>query len=171
MSVKFKKVHRRRFDALHNTVDTDTLLINSVRVRAKRGSDAKCKVTLVRRIPKSNLETVYGDKAYISRENVQFIHDVGAYAAIEPKENLTAISKGHRAYGQLIREYRCDPEEWKKSYSYGKRSLAETVFSMTKQRHGECLSSRGHMQWRRELQVRMILRSIERLNFLECAGR
>jgi len=171
VSVKFKKVRRRRFDGLHNAVDTDTLLINATRVRVKRGGDARCMVALIRRVLKSNLETVYGDKAYISRKNVQFIHDAGGYAAIEPKENLTATSKGHRAYGQLIREYRPDPEEWKRSHIYGRRSLAETVFSVMKQRNGECLSSRGHKQRRRELLMRVVLHNIERLNFLECAGR
>jgi len=89
-------------------------------------------VPLVRRFSKSSLETVYGDKAYISRRNVQFIHDAGGYAALEPKENLTATSKGHRAYGKLIREYRPDPEEWTRSHIYGRRSLAETVFSVMK---------------------------------------
>jgi len=110
-------------------------------MKVNQCGDAMCMVTLVRRIPKSNLETVYSDKAYITRENVQFIHDVGAYAAIEPKKNLTISSRGHRAYEQLIREYPSDPEEWRRSHSYGKRSLAETVFSMMKQSHGVCLRS------------------------------
>jgi len=171
LSVKFKRVRKRRLDGLHNAVDTDTLLINAARVRVRRGGDARCTVALVRTVPKSNLKTVHGDKAYISRENVQFIHDVGAYAAIEPKENLTVSSRGHWAYGQLIREYRSGPEEWKRSHSYGRRSLAETVFSVMKQRNGECLSSRGHKQRRRELLIRVVLHNIERLNFLECAGR
>ncbi len=69
MSVKFKKVRRRCFDGLHNAVDTDTLLINAAKVRVRRGDDAMYMVALVRKVPKSNLETVYGDKAYISREH------------------------------------------------------------------------------------------------------
>jgi len=170
VSVKFKKVHRRRFDGLHNAVDTDTLLINA-RVGVKRGGDARCMVALVRRVPSSNLETVYADKAYILRENVQFIHDAGGYAAIELKENLTATSRGHRVYGQLIRDYRSGLKEWKRAHEYGRRSLAETVFSWMKQRNGECLSSRGHRERRRKLLIRVVLHNIERLNFLECAGR
>jgi transposase len=90
---------------------------------------------------------------------------------IEPKENLAITSRGNRAYGQLIREYRSNPEEWKRSYSYSRRSLAETVFSVIKQRNGDCLRSWGHMQRRRELLIRVVLLGIERLNFLECAER
>ena len=36
VSVKFKKVHIRRFDGLHNAVDTDTLLINAARILAMK---------------------------------------------------------------------------------------------------------------------------------------
>jgi len=36
----------------------------------------------------SELETVYGDKIYTSRKNVQFISDLGAYTAIEMTESL-----------------------------------------------------------------------------------
>ena len=152
-------------------MDTDTLMIHATRVRTRPCGDSGVMVSLVRRIQKSNLATVYCDKAYISRRNVQFIHDTGGYAAIEPKENLTVTSRGHRVYGQLIGEYQSDLEEWKRSHSYGRRSLAETVFSIMNHRNGECLSSRGHMQRRRELLTRVVLHNIERLNFLECAGR
>ena len=93
MSVKFEKVRKRRFDCLHNAVDTDTLSINAIRVRVKRGGDAGCMVALVRRLPKSSFETVFGEKAHISRMNVQFIHDVGAHAAIESKGNLIVSSR------------------------------------------------------------------------------
>jgi transposase len=170
-SVRLKKSHRRRFHALHNAVDIDTLMIHATRVRTRPSGDSRVMVPLVCRIQKSNLATVYCDKAYISRRNVQFIYDAGGYAAIELKENLTVTSRGHRAYGQLIREYQSDLEEWKRSHSYGRRSLAEIVFSMMKQRNGVYLSSRGHMQRRRELLTRVVLHNIERLNFLECAGR
>ena len=170
-SVRFKKTRRRRFHALHNAVDTDTLLIHATRVRGKPGGDPRFMVPLVRRVSKSSLETVYGDKAYISRRNVQFIADIGAYPAIEPKSNSSINSKSHWAYGRLMREYRADPEEWKRAHHYGRRSLVETVFGMMKLRYGGSLSSRGWMERRRELLIKVVLHNIERLNFLECAGR
>ncbi|MFQ5906271.1 MAG: IS5 family transposase [bacterium] len=171
VSVRLQKSRRRRFHALHNAVDTDTLMIHATRVRTRPGGDPRFMIPLVKRIVKRDLETVYCDKAYISRRNVQFIADVGAYPAIEPKSSSNINSRGHRAYGELIREYRRNPEKWKSVYEYGRRSLAETVFSMMKLRHGESLSSRGHRERRRELLIRVVLHNIERLNFLECDGR
>lgn len=171
MFLRFRKTRKRRFTALHAAVDTDTLMIHSVRVRARPGGDAKEMIPLLRRVLHQCLESVYGDKAYISRKNVQFIAELGAYAAIEPKKNLGVNSRGHRAYGQLMREYRAGPEEWKRAHEYGKRSLVETVFGMMKVRFGGGLSSRRYKEQRRELLIKVILHNLGRLSFLECDGR
>lgn len=171
MFLRFRKTRKRRFTALHAAVDTDTLMIHSVRVRARPGGDAKEMISLLRRVPHQCLESVYGDKAYISRKNVQFIAELGAYAAIEPKKNLGVNSRGHRAYGQLMREYRAGPEEWKRVHEYGNRSLVETVFGMMKVRFGGGLSSRRYKEQRRELLIKVILHNLGRLSFLECDGR
>jgi transposase len=171
MAVRFKKTVKRRFHALHNAVDTDTLMIAASRVRATPGGDAGCMVPLLRQVPGSQLETVYGDKAYISRKNVQVISDLGAYPAIEPKRNAKAWSRGCPAYKRLVRDYQESPEGWKDHHQYGTRSLVETVFSMLKVRFGGGLSSRGYREQRRELLFKVILHNIWRSNFLECADR
>jgi transposase len=171
MSLRFKKTLKRRFSALHAAVDTDTLMVHSVRVRARPGGDAKELVPLLKRVPHQNLENVYGDKAYISRKNVQYIHDLGAYPCIEPKKRLRAQSRGYRGYKELIREYRRNPEEWKKRHSYGKRNLVETVFGMMKVRFTGSLDSRGFKEQRREVLIKVLLHNMRRLNFLECDRR
>jgi hypothetical protein len=128
-------------------------------------------VPLMRRVCTERLETVYADRAYITRDNVQFIADAGAYPAIEPKRSSSINARSHRTYGQLLREYREGPEEWRMRHGYGRRSLVESVFSMMKVLHGGCLSSRGAGEGRRELLTRLVLHNIERLNYMEYAGR
>ncbi len=128
-------------------------------------------VPLLRHVPSRNLENVYADRAYISRRNVQHIHDLGACPVIEPKKRLKARSRGHRGYKELLVEYRRDPEEWRRVHEYGKRSLVETVFGMLKVRSGGGLSSRRHKEQRRELLIKVVLHNIQRLNLLECDGR
>ncbi len=171
MSLRFKRTRKRRFTALHAAADTGTLLVHSVRVKARPGGDAKEMVPLLKHVPQQDLENVYGDKAYISRKNVQYIHDLGAYPGIEPKKRLKAWSRGYRGYKELIREYRRDPEEWKRIHQYGRRSLVETVFGMMKVRFTGSLGSRGFKEQRRELLVKVILHNLGRLNFLECDWR
>ncbi|MFO7835565.1 MAG: IS5 family transposase [Candidatus Thorarchaeota archaeon] len=170
-SVRFKKTRRRRFHALHAAVDTNTLLVHAARIRARPGGDATHLVSLLRRVPDNELVTVYGDKAYISKKNAQFVTELGAYPAIEPKRNLRARSRGHRGYGRFLREYRANPDKWKQTHQYGQRSLAETVFSMLKVRFGGSLSSRGYKERRRELLIKVLLHNIQQVNFLECAAR
>ena len=47
----------------------------------------------------------------------------------------------------------------------------ETVFSMLKVRFTGSLSSRRYKEQRRELLIKVVLHTIERLNYLECDGR
>ncbi len=145
-------------------------MIHGARVRARPGGDTREPVPLLRRVPHRRLETVYGDRAYISRENVRAIHDLGAYPAIEPRRGLRARSRGYRGYKKLIREYRRNPEGRKKRHNSGRRGLVETVFGMMKVRFTGGLSSRGYKEQRREVLIRVILHNIERLNVLECDG-
>ncbi|MGV9170792.1 MAG: transposase [Promethearchaeia archaeon] len=170
-SVRFKKTQKRRFHGLHNAVDTETLMITASRVRSRPGGDAQHLVALVRRINHAHLEVMYGDKGYISRKNVQFISGLGAYPAIEPKENAIPRSRGSPAYRQLVHEYQKGAEGWKERHQYGRRSLVETVFGTLKVRFGGSLSSRGYREQRRELLFKVLLHNIERLNFLECDRR
>ena len=46
----------------------------------------------------------------------------------------------------------------------------EIVFSMTKQKHRESLTLRYRWERRKELLIGAVLRCINQLNFLECAG-
>ncbi len=119
LSLRFKRTQKRRFTALHAVVDTDTLMVLAAHVRARPGSDAGKLIPLFRRVPHSSLEYVYGERAYISRRNVQHIHDIVAYPAIEPKRRLRSWPRGYKA---LITEYRRDPERWKSRHRYRRRS-------------------------------------------------
>ena len=132
-------------------------MVHGAKVKARPGGDARELVPLLRSVPHRRLETVYEDKAYISRENVQAIHDLEADPGIEPRKGMRAGSRGYRGYKELIREYRRDPEGWKKRHGYGRRSLVETVFGMMKVRFTGSLSSRRQKERRRELLIRVIL--------------
>jgi hypothetical protein len=92
MAVRFKRTQKRRFHALHNAVDTNTLMISAARVMTKTGGGSKFMVPLIRRVSMRELEAVYCDRTYISRRNVQFIIDIRTYPAVEPKSSLSINS-------------------------------------------------------------------------------
>ncbi|MHA1813101.1 MAG: transposase [Candidatus Thorarchaeota archaeon] len=145
-------------------------MVLAAQVRERPGGDAKQFVPLLRQVRHQSLEYVYADRAYISRKNVQYVHDPGAYPAIEPESGLGSTARGHRGYRELVREYQDDPECWRLVHKYGRRSLLDTVFSMMKLRFTGCLSSRGEEEQERELLIKVLLHNIERLNYLHCAG-
>jgi transposase len=112
------------------------------------------------------LELVYGDKAYLSRANVSYIHSLGARAVIEPKRGLTGKARGHREYALLVREYLRDPEDWRKRNEYGKRSLVESVFGAMKVKYGGTLRSRCDNRRVVETLFKVVMYNAERANYL-----
>lgn len=104
MSLRLKRTLKRWFTVLLAAVDTDTLMVHTVKVEARPRGDAKEMTTLLKRAPHQSLEIAYGDKAHFSRENVQFVSDPGVYAAGEPKQPLKAQSRGHSDNKELGRE-------------------------------------------------------------------
>ncbi len=88
-SVRCQEARRRRFHGLHAAVDVDTLMVASVMVRERPGGDATMLVPLLKGMWTDALQVVYGDKAYLSRSNVTYIHRLGARAVLEPKRGIT----------------------------------------------------------------------------------
>ena len=108
--MRCQEARRRRFHGIHAAVDIDTLMVIPVRVRDRPGGDAKMLISLLEGMWADKLEVVYGEKAYLSRINVSYIHSLGARAVIEPKRRLTGKAHGHRKYARLVKEYLRDPD-------------------------------------------------------------
>jgi transposase len=165
-SVRCQEARRRRFHGLHAAVDVDTLMVASVMVRERPGGDATMLVPLLKGMWTDALQVVYGDKAYLSRSNVTYIHRLGARAVLEPKRGLTGKARGHREYARLVKEYLRDPAGWKEKYEYGKRSLVESVFGALKVRFGGTLRSRRDPRRVVETLFKVVIYNAERANYL-----
>ena len=110
---------------------------------------------------------LYGDAAYASRDNVTACRDRGAESRIKLGVNSSGRGKGiGDARGMAVREHlggSADSrvwkmsndekkrlrEEWKKKAVYGKKWLAEIVFSTFKRMFGEHLYS---LKWKNMVQ-------------------
>jgi transposase len=171
MDFRMERRRIRHFHGLHAIVDTVSLMILSVSVRMRPGGEARQLRPMLRHVSKRSLRRCLMDRAYLSRNNVRCIAELGADPVVEPKRNSTVNSKGCPAWGRLVSEYRKDPEAWRRVHGYGQRNLAESVFSTLKRRLGSSMVSRRGMERRREVLVMVVLYNVERLNFLECASR
>ena len=122
---------------------------------------------------------LYGDAAYASRDNVTACRNRGVESRIKIGVNSSGREKGTGdAWGMAVREQlggSADSrvwkmsndekkrlrEEWKKKAGYGKRRLAEIVFSAFKRMFGEHLYS---LKWKNMVQeVRIKVAAYNRL--------
>ncbi len=91
-----------------------------MRVRNRPSDDAKMLIPMLEGMWADELEVVYGDKAYLSKINVTYIHSLSAKAVIEPKRGLTGKAHGHGEYARLVKEYPGNPEDGRRNTSTGR---------------------------------------------------
>lgn len=75
-----------------------------------------------------NLELGTADAGFLSRKNVELLHEQGITPRIFPKKNVGFKSKGHAGWHTMLRALLEDPHAWLREYH--QRSKAETGFSV-----------------------------------------
>ena len=89
-----------------------------------------------------DIQNIVADKAYCSRENLRFAHEIGMMPFIPFKKNMKAKRKGK---GGIWREmylfFQKRADEFNRHYHH--RSNVETAFHMLKQRFGSNLTTKS----------------------------
>lgn len=75
-----------------------------------------------------NLELGTADAGFLSRANVELLHEQGLTPRIFPKTNVGFQSKGHAGWHQMLRAFLEDAQAWLRDYH--QRSKAESGFSV-----------------------------------------
>lgn len=155
---KWKK-EKRKFLKLHILADNKTGKIAGFRVTSEHTGDSKKFVPLVKEASKKNkIQKVYGDTAYDSRKNFNLLNDLDIEPAIKIRKNATIKSLGcylRKQEALLVRKLGLDG--WKKEKNYGKRWIAEIVFSSFKRVLGETLQSRKFLCQKAEASLKVML--------------
>jgi transposase len=135
---------RKGFIKIHVAVDTRSKLIVSMRVTKEDVGDGRMLKSLirgtaisVRQQQQTNIKRVLADGAYDSRDNFQFLHDNNIDPAIKVRKNSSIKSMGCYTRKMAVLQQLSDLDKWKHSVSYGRRWVAETVFSSMKRTFGE----------------------------------
>ena len=91
--------------------------------------------------------TLYGDGAYDSRRNFQYLGNRGVQAVIPPRSNSRSLSRsGGPARGRVVgRIKKIGLDAWKKEVQYGKRWRVEIFFSALKRTVGEVIMAKKLM--------------------------
>lgn len=155
---KWKK-EKRKFLKLHILADKKTGKIRGFRVTSEHTGDTKKFGPLVKEASeKRKIAKVYGDSAYDARKNFNLLDELEIEPAIKIRKNATTKSLGCQLRKQeslLVR--RIGFEGWKKLKDYGKRWIAEIVFSSFKRVLGETLRSRKFLCQKAEASLKVML--------------
>ncbi len=119
-----------------------TKKILSIKVTDELVHDSKMVPELVENIIESDSVTAIGklfaDEAYDGNEIFRKLGDNGILPCIKVRKNAKVRwKKGNILRNLLVLAQKNDLKKWKDSVSYGKRRIAETVFSCLKRRLGE----------------------------------
>ncbi len=155
---KWKK-EKRKFVKLHILADKKTGKIVGFRVTSEHTGDSKKFVPLVKEASKKNkIAKVYGDTAYDSRKNFNLLDELEIEPAIKIRKNARTLSRGsplRREETVLMKKLGL--EGWKKLKDYGKRWIAEIIFSSFKRVLGEALRSKKFLCQKAEASFKVML--------------
>jgi hypothetical protein len=153
------KREKKEFVKLHISVDEKSKKVVSFRITKGNVHDTKKFCPLVKEAArKYDIDKVYGDKAYDSRNNFNILDRINAEPAIKIRKNASSGSKGcplRRDEVLLVRKLGYDG--WKDLKDAGRRWIAEIVFSAIKRVFGEALLSKKYSAQKIEAGIKIML--------------
>jgi len=137
-SVRQKYSMHQQYRKAHCVCGTFTNIITSIIATKGNEADSPQFIELLKQTADNfNVEQVTADKAYSSRENLQYASDLNITPFIPFKNNARGLSKGAPAWNKMFRYFKDHPEDFYKNYHA--RSNVESTFFMIKQRFGDYL--------------------------------
>ena len=139
-------IKKKGYLKIHIAVNVKTKKILSIKVTDEHVHDSKALPELVENIIESDSVTAIGklfaDGAYDGNDVFRYTADNGILPCIKVRKNAKVRwKKGHILRNLSIISQKNDLQRWKDSVSYGKRWIAETVFSSIKRMFGEYVYS------------------------------
>lgn len=137
---------KRGYLKIHLAVDIKKKRILSLHVTSEQVHDGKILPELIDdiiTIKKQNkiVNTVIADGSYDSNKNFQILSFKGIKPAIKIRKNSRCRKVNHYLRNKMVKMQKNNLQNWKVSVNYGKRWIAETVFSCIKRIFGEYVTA------------------------------
>ena len=141
---------RKGYLKIHVAVDVKTKKILAIKVTDEHTHDSKALPGLIDGVIKSdNMTTtaattigkLFADGAYDSNDVFRCLAENGIVPCIKVRRNARVKKTNHILRNLSVIFQKNNLQEWKDSVSYGKRWIAETVFSCIKRTFGEYVYS------------------------------
>lgn len=149
---------KRGFLKIHLAVDPRSKQAVSMQVTEEGVSDGSQTEPLVQEaMAKNGVARVYGDGAYGSRANFDFLASKGIDPAIKVRKNSVPKAKGSFARKEAVVAQQKDFEGWKEEKGYGDRWAVEGAFSCIKRIFGEYVSAKKSVNMAKEMSTKVSL--------------
>ena len=142
--IRHKWKVKRGYLKIHIAVDIKKKGILSLHVTSEQVHDGKILSELIDDITiKQNkiVNTVIADGSYDSNKNFQILSFKGIKPAIKIRKNSRCRKVNHYLRNKMVKTQKNNLQNWKVSVNYGKRWIAETVFSCIKRIFGEYVTA------------------------------
>ena len=154
-----KEVNSRRWVKCHFVTGVKTNIIPSVKITTEFDNDSpELRALIGNTAEYFEMQEVSADKAYLSRDNLNFIEEVGATPFIPFKSNVTAKPKGSAIWKKMFYYFQLNNEEFLQHYH--KRSNAETSVYMIKSKFGDFVRSKTWIAQINEVLCKVICHNI-----------
>jgi len=133
---------------VHIAVDVKTKKLLALEITDERVGDGKMLKPLIRQAKRNSngkkIKAAYGDGAYDSRDNFNFLDKEEIEPVIKTRKNASTKAKGSPSRAKMVREMKeIGYEGWRDKYKYGQRWATETFFSGVKRMFGETSKARS----------------------------
>jgi hypothetical protein len=146
------------FLKIHVGIDTQTKQVLALKITDERTHDARPFKGLISESARhGTISSVLGDAAYDSREIFSYLDKRHIVPAIRVRRSSIPRSRGCYSRKQAVISQLSDYRKWARSVSYGKRWIAESVFSAIKRMFGEEVRSRKKRNMMREMALKISL--------------
>ena len=159
-------IKKKGYLKIHVAVNIKTKEILALEVTDEKVHDGKIMPKLIEQILENNnnikIKSVLGDGSYDSNENFKYLQNKRIRPAIKVRKNSITSLKNNSLRNREVYSQLKDLLKWKKRRIYGKRWMAETVFSSIKRTFGEYVSAIKYQNMIKEMILKVSLYNLFR---------
>ena len=149
---------RRGYLKIHVAVDIRKKKIVTMEVTSEEVHDGKVLKKLIDNASENNnVKRVLADGMYDSNKNFRYLSKTHIKPGIKTRSNSKVKSTNCHARNMSVSRQQTNLKRWKRSMGYGKRWMAETVFSCIKRMFGEYVNARKLHNMTKELVIKASL--------------
>ena len=157
--------YKKGYLKIHIAVNIKTKEILALEVTDEKVYDGKVMEQLVKQVLENKnikIKSALGDGSYDSNENFKYLQNKKIKPTIKVRKNSIISSKNNKIRNREVKFQKRDILKWKKKRKYGKRWMAETVFSSIKRMFGEYASAIRFQNMVKEMTMKVSLYNLFR---------